>query len=427
MLVSAEYKKVEARALVRESDYANALKIKVDRELNTLLFVSNGLSSYLTVYHQELDSEKLNAILADLYGKTKNVRNLAVAINYKITYIYPVKSNEKALGIDYRDLPKHWPQVKQAVDSHEGVLAGPLELVQGGRGLIYRYPIYIDGQYWGLLSTVIDTDSFFDAAFNSIKNDEYAFAIRVKNSPNAFYGNPDLFNNPEALISESNMPNVQWEWAVLPKTEKISSLVFITRLMTVVISLLLAALTYFFLRERKTLTSQAMQDGLTGLANRRLLDFKMAQSFAQAKRLNRLMAIMYIDVDYFKKLNDTYGHDVGDELLKVIAEQLKNCIRDADTLGRVGGDEFVIVLDELNQPDDASVVAQKIMTAFKKNITVLNQSIKVGLSIGVASYNQASDSKQHTETLKSLMKKADIALYEAKGSGRNTYRIYQEP
>ncbi|MES2636565.1 MAG: GGDEF domain-containing protein, partial [Pseudomonadota bacterium] len=185
--------------------------------------------------------------------------------------------------------------------------------------------------------------------------------------------------------------------------------------------------TYFFLRERKTLTSQAMQDGLTGLANRRLLDFKMAQSFAQAKRLNRLMAIMYIDVDYFKKLNDTYGHDVGDELLKMIAEQLKNCIRDADTLGRVGGDEFVIVLDELNQPDDASVVAQKIMAAFEKNITVLNQSIKVGLSIGVASYNQPSDSKQRTETLKSLMKKADIALYEAKGSGRNTYRIYQEP
>jgi len=186
LLVSAEYEKAEARVTVEATDYANALKTKVDRELNALLFVSNGLSSYLTVYHQHLDSNKLSAILADLYVRTKHVRNLGVAVGYKLTYVYPVKSNEKSIGIDYRDITQQWPQVKQAVDSREGVLAGPLDLVQGGRGLIYRYPIFVDGQYWGLLSTVINTDSFFKAAFHNLTDDEFDFAIRVKGSSTVF-------------------------------------------------------------------------------------------------------------------------------------------------------------------------------------------------------------------------------------------------
>lgn len=419
LLVSAEYEKAEAKVTVEATDYANTLKTKVDRELNALLFVSNGLSSYLTVYHQQLDSEKLNAILADLYVRTKHVRNLGVAVGYKLTYVYPVKSNEKSIGVDYRDFPQQWPQVKQAVDSREGVLAGPLDLLQGGRGLIYRYPIFVDGQYWGLLSTVINTDSFFKAAFSNLEDDEFDFAIRVKDSPTTFYGNPSLFQNPNALISVSNLPNVKWEWAVLQKTEKTSELIFITRLMSIAISLLLATLAYFFLSERKTLTSQAMQDSLTGLANRRLLDFRMTQTFAQSKRFNRIMAIMYIDIDHFKKLNDSFGHDVGDELLKIIAKKLNNCIRDVDILSRVGGDEFVIVLDELNHIDDANLIADKIMASFEKNITVMNKSIKVSLSIGIAGSAHNSE-----ETLKSLMKKADIALYEAKDSGRNTYKVY---
>ena len=419
LLVSAEYQKAESRITFEATEYANSLKTKVDRELNALLFVSNGLSSYITVYHKKLDDKKLSAMLGDLYIRTKHVRNLAVAVGYKLTYVYPIKSNEKAVGIDYHDFPQQWPQIQQAVRTREGVLSGPVDLVQGGRGLIYRYPIFIEGEYWGLLSTVINTDSFFKAAFNNLADSEYDFAIRVKNSDNVFYGNPALFKNPKALISDSDLPNVQWQWAVLQKTEKTSGLIFITRLMSVVISLLLATLAYFFLSERKTLTSQAMQDSLTGLANRRLLDFRMAQSFAQAKRFNRLMAIMYIDIDHFKKLNDSYGHDIGDELLKTVAIKLNDCIRDVDTLSRVGGDEFVIVLEELHQIRDANMIAEKIMACFSEDVVVRSERIKVTLSIGIAIYDHRSE-----ETLESLMKKADIALYAAKGAGRDGYQIY---
>lgn len=420
LLVSAEYEKAESKTAIEATDYANGLKTKVDRELNALLFVSNGLSSYLTVYHNELNDKKLTAMLANLYVRTKHVRNLSVVVGYKLTYIYPFKSNEKAIGVDFREVPQQWPQIQQAIKTREGVLSGPVDLVQGGRGLIYRYPIFINGEYWGLLSTVINTDSFFKAAFNNLAENEYDFAIRVKNTSNVFYGDANLFNNPQAIISDNDLLNVQWEWAVLQKTEKKSGLIFITRLMSIIISLLLAALAFFFLRERKTLTSQAMQDSLTGLANRRLLNYRMAQTFAQAKRFNRLMALMYIDVDYFKKLNDTHGHDIGDALLKVIAGRLHDCIRDVDTLSRVGGDEFVIVLEELHLMRDAHLIAEKIMACFVDEIVVMHKSIKITLSIGIAVYDHRTE-----ETVDSLMKKADIALYAAKNAGRDGFQIYQ--
>lgn len=286
LLVGAEYDKAEAKEAIETTNYANALKSKLDHELSALLFVSNGLSSYLTIYHRELDEKKLQAILANLYLKTKNVRNLAVAVGYKITYIHPIESNEKALGVDYRDIPDYWPQVKKAIDTRQGVLVGPVNLVQGGSGITYRYPVYIEGEYWGLISTVINTDSFLKSAFSHLLDDDYAFAIRLKSSGEVFFGDAALFQQPEVLISASEFPGEAWEWAVLQKTKKASGLIRVTQIMAVLVSLLLATLVYFFLRERRELTLLAMRDSLTGLANRRLLDLCSRRLLHRQNALN---------------------------------------------------------------------------------------------------------------------------------------------
>lgn len=418
-LVKAQYEQEEAKAKIAASDYASALKTKVDRELNSLLFVSSGLSSYLTVYHQNLDDKRVMAILADMYSRTKLVRNLAIAVGYKITYIYPLESNKKALGVDFRTLPNQWPQVKQAVESHQGVLVGPVELIQGGNGLIYRYPVFIKDEYWGILSTVINTDAFFKAAFLNLHNDEYQFAIRQKDSAEVFFGDARLFKQANALITESAIPNATWEWAVVQKEKPPSSLIIMNRIMGVMLSLLLAIMAYLFSRERKNLTSQAMHDSLTGLANRRLLDFRLAQTQAQAKRFKLIFAVLYVDIDYFKTLNDTHGHDIGDEILKEVAKKLRACIRDVDTLARLGGDEFVIVLDELNQPQDAEVIASKLIAIFDESLSIMGKNIKISLSIGITTNDQEAE-----ETIKSLMKKADIALYKAKKAGRNCFIVF---
>ncbi len=420
-LINAEYAKAGVDVKIAAADFASTLQAKVNRRLNVILFMTSGLSSYLTVYHQALEPQKIQAILADLYAKTHNVRNFAIAVGYKISYIYPMKSNEKALGVDYRDIPEHWPQVKQAIAARQGVIAGPVELIQGGTGIIYRQPVYIDGAYWGLLSTVINVDSFLQDTFKNIPSDHYAFAIRLKQSGKVFFGDASLFKNRKAVISESNYPGVKWQWAVLPVAETSSRLLIATRIMGIVISLLLATLAYFFLNERKALTSQALQDSLTGLANKRQIDAKLLHALAQAKRYKHHIAVMFIDVDHFKKINDTYGHDVGDELLKVVAKKLQACIREVDTLARAGGDEFILLLDALNAPEDARLVADKILRLFKDEVTLMGHSIKVTLSVGVANNAHSKD-----ETVKTWLKKADIALYAAKAAGRNGFQMFED-
>lgn len=281
--------------------------------------------------------------------------------------------------------------------------------------------MFIKGEYWGILSTVINIDSFFKAAFSHLRSDAYQFAIRIKGSPEVFFGEASLFKQPKAYITDSDFPHTKWEWAILQNSPITFRLIMMARVMGLAISLLLAALIFFFLRERTTLTTQAMQDSLTGLGNRRLFDLRLAQTFAQSKRLKLNMAIMVINIDHFKKLNDTYGHDAGDEVIKQVAKNLNDCIREVDTLARIGGDEFVILLDAVKDLDDLSLVAHKIIGLFNHNLVVLGHSIKITLSIGIAASNQHKD-----YSIKGLMKKADMALYEAKGAGRNGYHVFQE-
>lgn len=423
-LVTAQAGSIESQKKVEASNYASILKSKVDSELNSLLFISSGLSSYLTVYHKDIEKEKVEAILADLYARSKHIRNLAIAVGYRITYVFPTESNKQIIGVDYRNLPQQWPLVEKAVKTRRGVLAGPLDLIQGGHGLIYRYPIFIDNKYWGLLSTVIDTGHFFDAAFSDLSK-QYDFAIRVQDPSGkvtqAFYGDDQLFHDRNSYLTTSAVPNAKWEWAVRDKTSYDLKFLLLIRFLVFGLSALLAYIVYLFLKERTTLASHAMYDSLTGLANRRFLYTRMDQALMQSQRLNQYLAIMFIDIDHFKKINDTHGHDFGDELLKTVAAKLLSCIRDVDTLSRIGGDEFIVVIEQLASKEDVKMIAQKILATFAHPMRILDSDIWISVSIGVSLYTPNT-----SRTIKSLMKEADIALYDVKASGRNNYKIYTE-
>ncbi len=162
----------------------------------------------------------------------------------------------------------------------------------------------------------------------------------------------------------------------------------------------------------------AYYDTLTDLPNRRLLFDRLNQALAQAERHKRPLAVLFLDLDHFKKINDTLGHDIGDELLKVVATRLNACVRSADTLSRQGGDEFVIVLAELTQPQDATLVADKILKILSEPISVRDHQLHVTTSIGISIYTAGA-----AEGAEELMKKADLAMYAAKEGGRNKYSI----
>ncbi len=173
--------------------------------------------------------------------------------------------------------------------------------------------------------------------------------------------------------------------------------------------------------ERKTaeqqIEYQAYHDALTGLANRRLFQEHLSLALALAQRRHACVAVLFLDLDHFKLINDSLGHTVGDALLKQVGKRLRAAVREGDTVARVGGDEFTIVLQEIARPDDAASVAKKVLRSITDPIDVNGHKLYVTTSIGVTVYPQDG------EDAETLLKNADAAMYRAKGEGRNTYQM----
>jgi two-component system, cell cycle response regulator len=166
----------------------------------------------------------------------------------------------------------------------------------------------------------------------------------------------------------------------------------------------------------KMLESLALNDPLTGLANRRLLADRMSMALAHARRNKSAMAVVYLDLDGFKQINDTLGHGAGDALLKMVAGRLVATVREEDTVARLGGDEFMIALWSIGGAGQAATVALKAIEAVSQPYAIEGHAVGVTASAGVAVY------PGHGEDADTLMKNADLALYEAKRAGKNTHR-----
>ncbi len=164
----------------------------------------------------------------------------------------------------------------------------------------------------------------------------------------------------------------------------------------------------------------AYHDFLTGLPNRKLFSDRLGITLTQAHRNKKEVGIAMLDLDNFKDVNDTLGHDVGDLLLKAAAERLSVTLREGDTVARFGGDEFVLILPELKAPGDAIYVAQKIVDSFRKPFLIDTHQLVVTTSIGIAVY---PDDGTDEDT---LMRNADIAMYQAKQAGRDRYQLYEK-
>lgn len=162
----------------------------------------------------------------------------------------------------------------------------------------------------------------------------------------------------------------------------------------------------------------AQHDVLTGLPNRMLLEDRLNHALAHARRNHDIAAILFVDLDRFKVINDTLGHAAGDELLRMAAHRLRACVREVDTVARLGGDEFAVVLGDLSGREDAAVVARKILQVMGRPFTLAEQEVFVTASVGIAMYGEEDNFESD------VMERADIAMYHAKRTGRNTFHFY---
>ncbi len=171
---------------------------------------------------------------------------------------------------------------------------------------------------------------------------------------------------------------------------------------------------------QQVINFQAYHDLLTHLPNRALLKDRLSLAITQAQRNKRKLAVMFLDLDRFKLVNDTLGHTMGDRLLKAVSNRLQSCLRGGDTLSRFGGDEFALLLPEVRTRDDVVVIAEKILDRLSTPFVIDAHELYVGASIGVAMYPEAGDSGE------SLIQNADIAMYHIKGRGKNGYQFFSD-
>ncbi|MGY6555971.1 MAG: diguanylate cyclase domain-containing protein [Wenzhouxiangella sp.] len=408
-----EEQRAQAQRQSQALQQASTLRARIEGELNSSLFITVGLIGYVSA-HDLLEAERVMRALSVLYSNAPHIRNVGMAPQNVLRYVYPIAGNEAAIGMDYRDLPQQWPDIERAIAGRQTVLAGPIDLVQGGRGLVSRTPVFLDGdEYWGILSVVLDTDSLFQHVGILAEDEGTRFALRWQaddaRHQALIVGEPGVFDQAVAALP-IQVPGGVWELAVaLPSvTGTWSRHLLIYRLGGFVLAAVIALLLYLLLEERRRVARLALQDQLTGLPNRRGFITHGERVLQVAARRASGLALVYIDLDGFKSVNDRFGHKVGDDVLELLGRRLQGALDRQGFMARIGGDEFVVLLERADTAAAALARVRPLLQAVREPIKGPVGPIHLDASLGVSLFPEDGQS------IKALLNAADRKMYARK-------------
>ncbi|EEX94436.1 sensory box/GGDEF family protein [Vibrio orientalis CIP 102891 = ATCC 33934] len=407
--------------LARAKEELSIVRSELEAAIVADIYVSNSLAT-LVAANPEFEFSGWDLIASSILRKSRHVHVIGLAPDDVIQFIYPFEGNEKAVGLDYRTIPSQWRSVKKAQEVQEIFISGPVNLVQGGRGLIARVPIFTDPpyntKYWGVCSVVISLDSLFLDVGVSAFEHKYALAMRGFDSTGVdgevFYGLQQTFDEAFA-VEVVHFPYGSWAIAASTKGDLLSNspwyrahavrLLGYPMLITLIIAF---AMTY---RLYAQANQRSLHDELTRLPNRRYFMYTLSEHFDAALKNPHKdkFAILNIDIDKFKRINDTYGHAAGDKVLIATAERLKSVLRASDLVARMGGDEFLILLPRIDRVEDVDVINIELQKAVCHTPVIFEHNlINIQVSVGYALY------KPELTDVGELLKLADIRMYEEK-------------
>ncbi len=365
-----------------------------------------------------------NKVGEQFLAKAQLIRNISLAPNDVIHYVYPLQSNEKAIGLDFRTVPHQYRTVQIARQNKKVFLAGPLELVQGGKAIIARYPIFTDvpynTQYWGGLSVVISYDKLI--ALSNLHNIKGADIALVANGHDEI--EQKLIEGNRAVLSDFDiqypisLPNGSWtlfaKYKDLHEIENINSFKSLFMTLGTIIFAAGFLLIVFFISNYFRAQKHSLQDDLTHLPNRRYLFNELNRIMAK-NSANIVFTILNIDLNKFKKINDTYGHEAGDAVLKHIAMLLQKSTRSSDFISRMGGDEFIVILPRMHNPDDVEQLIDKIQLLIKTSpLQWQGEQIPLSSSVGFYTFKGKADKS----IIHEILSKADKSMYQNKNEMR---------
>ncbi|MCC5855804.1 MAG: EAL domain-containing protein [Idiomarina sp.] len=386
----------------------------------------------------ELDAERFRRLSEELISDDLHVRHVAVAPNLVIKHIYPLAGNEGAIGLDYRTTPDQYASIAAAINAQDIVINGPLELVQGGQAMIARLPVFSEeGQLWGIISQVIDHRSLLEDAglFGTDASTSQRLQFSLRGANGTGLSGPVIFGNPmiweqQPVTASVNLPVGEWVLAAAPPRGEWEPPMYsyywlwsLGTLLSLAISLLIFNLLTSYRRLKHafaTISHQARFDLLTGLPNRASFMHYLRDQIEHCQRKQGKFAILFIDLDHFKEINDSLGHEAGDELLLEAGHRIQSSLRADDIVARFGGDEFVVLLRDLADPLDAEFLADKILGKLQPQFVVAGHDVAIQGSIGIAVFPE--DGVNPSD----LIKHADLAMYAAKAAGRGTSYFYND-
>ncbi len=400
----------------------STIRARLEGEINSTLYLTTGLIAY-TSAHPDITLNEFNELAEEIILFSRNIKNIGLAPNNVLSYVYPLQGNEAAIGLDYRSNHQQWPAVEHMINVGKTVVAGPVDLVQGGRAFIARSPIYIRDQklieqgikpkYWGLVSIVIEVDKLLNSAGFVSENDETRFALLGRNATGVEGG---MIAGDESVLQSNSvsqkvmLPYGHWVITAAPINgwDLPASYTYFLYSVNTIVSILFGALVGMLVYERNRGIAMATHDPLTGLPNRRLLHDRVETSINRAKRDEIYFTLFYVDLNGFKKINDTYGHDAGDHVLLDISHRLFNRIRAEDTVARIGGDEFIILAIGMHQKDEINQFSNKLIRMLNEPVFYSGKILSLSASVGVATYPTDGS------TVERLLLKADSDMYLSK-------------
>lgn len=374
---------------------------------------------------------------------------------YPVTYFWPPLKGLKVLGLDHGAYPAGLKALERARDSGMVTMSDDLQYAKNSKynhPILFMFPIYRNGlpvatvgerqkAIWGFVYARVNVNDLFRDAISSSVSEK--IHIEVFEGGDADQEAPsldkahliydaDLKDIPHALDASYKPRHHTTERVAIDGTswifysssrfdgevEQRNNTPLFVLLIGSLLSIGASALTFIRSRQRQLAYQYAYYDYLTGLPNRRLLQDRCQQALANAQRHGTGMALLFIDLDKFKPINDSLGHEAGDQVLKTLAGRLASCLREGDTLSRLGGDEFIVLLLNIASKEEASSVAQKVIAITSEMIPMKGQNLQVGCSIGISIFPKDG------ADFNALLKNADAAMYRAKENGRNNFQFF---
>lgn len=411
--------------------HLSAMQSSIEQRLQGNVFVLHALKPEI-IWQDSPDRLRLQKVVDEFLSVDLDISHLALAPDLRVSFVYPMQNNLSVIGFDYRTSASQYHDILRAIGRQDILVSAPIDLVQGGKAIIARLPIFEpDGSLWGISSLVIHYDKFFDA-IQFHRNPNYTFLLRHKQTDNqgqVIAGHESVLAH-DPISTDVNVAGDTWQLLLAPRDglwiQQHKDYIWYWLVGLGITAIFITAFSILIITQHRlhravyTISYQAKFDPLTDLANRQFFQHQLENEIEYSHQQDAKFALIMLDLDHLRDINDALGHDVGDAMLQHVAARITHCIGADDILARVGGDEFAILLANIADTIEVERFAKVIINDVMNTADIEQNHINITASVGISMFPEDASDAQH------LIKCAELAMYSAKATGSLTVSFYDE-